>query len=73
MVPVSSATGAVGTGWFCGHRSVCTGNSVSGDLCSAVRMLLQPWRRKTKQEEAAEEDKGYSDLDVWRYWTDASG
>lgn len=72
MVPVSSTTGAVGTGWFCGHWSVRFGNSVSGNLRSSVWMLLQPWRRKTKQEEATEEVKGHSDLDVWREQTYAA-
>lgn len=60
MVPVSVASGAVGTGWCCGHRSVCAGNSVSDGLCSALWMLLRP-RRKQPTEEA-EEGEGWSAL-----------
>lgn len=60
MVSVSAASGAVGTGRFCGHRSVCAGNSVPGHIRAAVWVLLQPEREP--EEEA--EIKGGSDLDV---------
>ena len=65
MVPVSAASGTMGTGWCCGHRSVCARNSISGRLCSAVRMLLWPCRTEPEEEEEAEEVKaGWSDLDM---------
>lgn len=60
MVPVSGATGAVGPGRCCGHRSVCAGNSVSGRLRSAVWMLLWP-RRKEPEEEVEK----WGDLDAY--------
>lgn len=54
MGPVSAASGAVGTGRSCGHRSVCAGNSVSGCLCSSVWLLLRPERREQEEEEVRE-------------------
>lgn len=59
MVPVSAATGAMGSGRCCGHWIVCAGDSVSGHIRSAVRMLLQ-W----EPEEEAEEDEGWGDLEA---------
>lgn len=64
VVPSSYASGAVGTGWYCRHWSVCPGNSLSGHLCSAVWMLLQLRRREDKEKE--EEFKGQSHLSVFR-------
>lgn len=63
MVPVSSASRAVGTGWSCGHRRVRAWNAVSGYLRSAVWMLLWPREREPEKAEA-EEVKGCGDLDM---------
>ena len=54
MVPVPDATGAMGSGRCCGHSRVCAGDSVSGRVRPAVRMLLQ--------REPEEEDEGWGDL-----------
>lgn len=59
MVPVSVASGAMGSRRCCGHRTVCADNSVSGHLCSAVRML---WPERKEAEE--EEEEGWGDLDT---------
>lgn len=59
MVPVPVASGAMGSGRYCGDRTVCADNSVSGHLCSAVRMLRP--KRKEAEEEAEE---GWGDLDI---------
>lgn len=48
MVPGSAAEGAMGSGWRCGHGTVCTYNSVSGHLRCVVRMLLQPKSGETE-------------------------
>lgn len=50
MVPAPGAPGAVGTGWFSCHGTVCADSSVSGYLRSALWMLLQP---KQPEEEVA--------------------
>lgn len=60
MVPPPAASGAVGAGRCCGHRSVCAGNSVSGCLRPAIRMLLHPTARGPQEEEDIE---GRGDLD----------
>lgn len=60
LVPASSASGAVGSRWSCGHRTVRVDSSVYDHLRSAVRMLLQP-SRKQPGEEAEEE---HCDLDT---------
>ena len=62
VVPASGESGALGTGWCCGHRIVCAGNPVFGRLRSGVWMLLQLNRREPEEEEDKE---AWSDLDEW--------
>lgn len=49
VVPAPGAAGAVGPGRRGGHRDIRAGDSVSGGLRPAVRMLLRP--RETDEEE----------------------
>lgn len=54
MVPVSFASGAVGPGWSCGHRSVRGGDALAGGLRVAVWMLQWPTKSGEEDEDEGE-------------------
>lgn len=63
MVPAPAASGAVGTGRYCGHRAVRADSPVSGHLRSALWMLLRPKSREP-EEEAEDKVAGWGHLNT---------